>query len=408
MANEVQADYERLQQAAQRFQGQAKTIQDMEKWVKRSLGRLQTSWEGKGATAFFQEMNTILLPGITRLHQAFATTAQITGRIAQVMEVAETEAAALFRREPVTAMGGGGDETQPLSNPGEPGAGDIKGLPKEDGEEPPPAPTEQEILIEAITTTPWHRLVADNVPSAEALAAMDPAQLAEVHERLRLLNIFYVSQLLPKAFTMPPPGYIYAEDMSNAELLAEVTGDNQAIRDVSTYQNLVGWAFPDPVMEANFYDRFLQLPPEDRIDFLSSLSVAMLPLADFNPVLPLSELTMPDFAGIPAPEAFSVSNQGAPPSPEVQALLTDVVQAAQSNIGEAFTNPDMYTAMSFEYAMTVTGGGFAAPGPSDSITGFMTEMITTVGEAAITSDYDSETNYTMEYLLQLSQNSAQP
>jgi len=409
MADEVQADYERLKQAAQRFQVQAKTIQEMEKWVKRSLGRLQNSWEGKGATAFFQEINTILLPGIMRLHQAFDTAAQITGRIAQVMEVAETEAAALFRRDPVTALGGGGDAAQPISNPVESGSGDAKGFPKDEGADPPPPPpTEQEVLIGEITNTPWHRLVADNVPSAEALAAMDTAQLTELHERLRLLNIFYLSQLLPKAFTMPPPGYIYPESMTNAELLAEVTGDNQALRDVSSYQNLVGWVFPDPVTEANFYDRFLMLPPEERIDFLSSLSVAMLHTADFNPVLPLSEQTMPDFANMPVPQAFSVSNQGSPPSPEVQALLTEVVEEARTNIGEAFTNPDMYNSMSFQYALTVTGGGFAAPGPSDSLTGFMTEMITSVGEAVITSDYDAETNYTMEYLLQLNQNSVQP
>jgi WXG100 family type VII secretion target len=408
MANEVQADYERLQQAAQRFQSQAKTIQDMEKWVKRSFGRVQASWEGKGATAFFQEMNTILLPGITRLHQAFATTAQITGRIAQVMELAETEAAALFRREPVSGMGGGGDGMQPISNPGESGAGETKGFPKDDGGNTPPAQTEQEILIESITTTPWHPLVADNVPSAEALAAMDPAQLAETQERLRLLNIFYVSQLLPKAFTMPPPGYIYAEDMNNAELLAEVSGENQAIRDVSSYENLIGWMINDPSIEAGFYSRFLELTPEDRIDFLSSLSVAMLPTADFNPVSSISEQTMPDFANIPDPIAFSVSNQGSPASPVVQTLLSDIVQQAHTNIETAFTDNYVLSVMSTQYALNVSGGGFSAPGPSNTITEFMTEMITTVGEAAITSDYDSQTNATMEYLLQLSQNSAQP
>lgn len=105
MANEIRADYERLQQIAQRFSKQAEQTHQTTQKVKQGMGRLQQSWEGKAADAFFREMNGVFLPGITRLQKAFTETAQTVTRIAKVINEAETTAANLFKGN---STGGGG------------------------------------------------------------------------------------------------------------------------------------------------------------------------------------------------------------------------------------------------------------------------------------------------------------
>jgi WXG100 family type VII secretion target len=106
MANDIQADYERLQQIAQRFRAQAQGVQQLTQQVKSKMGRLQQTWEGRAADAFFLEMNQVLLPGINRLQKAFDHSSLTVTKIANVMKEAETTAANLFKGN---ATGGGGE-----------------------------------------------------------------------------------------------------------------------------------------------------------------------------------------------------------------------------------------------------------------------------------------------------------
>jgi WXG100 family type VII secretion target len=99
MANFVQSDYELLQQITQRFQARARTILLTTQKLSQRATRLQQTWEGVAATAFAQEMERVLLPAMTRLHQSFTSAAQTTQKIAALMENAEREAAALFRSD---------------------------------------------------------------------------------------------------------------------------------------------------------------------------------------------------------------------------------------------------------------------------------------------------------------------
>ena len=144
MANEIQADYERLQQIAQRFSKQADSTQRVTQQVKSGMGRLQQSWEGKAADAFFREMNGVFLPGMSRLQKAFDHTAQTVTRIAKVMKEAETTAAALFKGSSVEGSSGG--ETGYGGGYGEAGGGTATTLltrdfPSydEDGDDPLPS-----------------------------------------------------------------------------------------------------------------------------------------------------------------------------------------------------------------------------------------------------------------------------
>lgn len=145
MANEIKADYEQLQQIAQRFRAQSQNVQQLTRQVKSRMERLQQSWEGRAADAFFREMNQVLLPGVVRLQKAFDQSSLTVTKIANVMKEAETTAAHLFKGSATggagdggTGYGGGYDEggsyaTSTLNN-------DVPSY-DEQGGDPPDSPT---------------------------------------------------------------------------------------------------------------------------------------------------------------------------------------------------------------------------------------------------------------------------
>jgi WXG100 family type VII secretion target len=76
-------------------------------------------WIGQGATKFYQEMDSAVLPAVQRLTLALAEGAKVTNQISQLMKQAEEEAARFLRGDgtggggasggtPGTAGGGGG------------------------------------------------------------------------------------------------------------------------------------------------------------------------------------------------------------------------------------------------------------------------------------------------------------
>lgn len=53
-------------------------------------------WIGKGATAFYSEMNDQVMPTMQRLQRALTEAARITQQISQIMKEAEQEASGCF------------------------------------------------------------------------------------------------------------------------------------------------------------------------------------------------------------------------------------------------------------------------------------------------------------------------
>jgi WXG100 family type VII secretion target len=96
-ADIIQADYEALDQIANRFLRQAELTQQMQNRLQNQIDHLtDTGWEGQAATAFRQEMEGELLPAWQRLHHALEASHQTTLQITHVLRTAEEEAAALF------------------------------------------------------------------------------------------------------------------------------------------------------------------------------------------------------------------------------------------------------------------------------------------------------------------------
>ncbi|MFV9504535.1 MAG: WXG100 family type VII secretion target [Oscillochloridaceae bacterium umkhey_bin13] len=97
--DEIRAEYEQLNQVASRFVQQAQAIQQMTQRIKASMAQLeQGGWIGRGASAFFDEMNGELLPACQRFYNVLNDSSQATKEIVQVMRQAEEEAAAPFKR----------------------------------------------------------------------------------------------------------------------------------------------------------------------------------------------------------------------------------------------------------------------------------------------------------------------
>lgn len=97
-APEVRAQYSDLTQVAQRFGKEANQTQQL---INRLQQRVQTlengGWVGRGAQAFFGEMQDRVLPTARRLNNALDEARSVTLEIAQILKSAEDEASAPFR-----------------------------------------------------------------------------------------------------------------------------------------------------------------------------------------------------------------------------------------------------------------------------------------------------------------------
>jgi WXG100 family type VII secretion target len=97
MSDEIRADYNQLEQVSSRFQNQSQSIEQMCRTVQASMQKLESGWVGEGSQAFFQEMQSTILPAVNRLQTALSNASQATRTIAQTVKQAEEEASAPFR-----------------------------------------------------------------------------------------------------------------------------------------------------------------------------------------------------------------------------------------------------------------------------------------------------------------------
>jgi WXG100 family type VII secretion target len=98
MADEIRADYDRLEEAAGKFGNQAQAIQQTLGQVRGSMDPLEGGgWIGRGSDAFFEEMQSEVLPATERLQQALEEASRVTRQIIQIVKQAEEEASSPFR-----------------------------------------------------------------------------------------------------------------------------------------------------------------------------------------------------------------------------------------------------------------------------------------------------------------------
>lgn len=98
MSDEIRADYEQLEQIANKFARQEQAIQQMLQRVRASMSKLENGgWIGRGSQAFFSEMHSKVLPASQRLQQAMGEANRGVKDIVRTVQQAEDEASAVFR-----------------------------------------------------------------------------------------------------------------------------------------------------------------------------------------------------------------------------------------------------------------------------------------------------------------------
>ncbi len=97
MADEIKADYDQLEQIANKFAHQSQEIQQMMQQVRGGMDKLYDDWIGRGSKAFFSEMRDDIIPAVTRLQQALEEASRVTKEVAQTMQQADEEASSPFR-----------------------------------------------------------------------------------------------------------------------------------------------------------------------------------------------------------------------------------------------------------------------------------------------------------------------
>jgi len=99
MAEKIQVDYEGLGQLASQV---SKMADEMEKIYSKILSQtevLANSWIGRGANAFQQEMDELVLPGLKRLYEGLNTTSMSLNQLGTHWKGVADEAPALFPSE---------------------------------------------------------------------------------------------------------------------------------------------------------------------------------------------------------------------------------------------------------------------------------------------------------------------
>lgn len=98
MAEVIRVDYEALTKIASQFQNEAEAIQQVLQMIRGSMTPLQNGgWVGQGSEAFFNEMESDILPAVGRLTDALTQANGVSRQIAEVMQSAEEEAGSPFR-----------------------------------------------------------------------------------------------------------------------------------------------------------------------------------------------------------------------------------------------------------------------------------------------------------------------
>lgn len=96
-APKIRADHDSLAKIAQSFAREASNTQKSLRRIKQAMDTLQGGdWIGRGATAFYREMDGEVLPAVQRLHTALNQANRVTRQIAKILQEAEDEAARIL------------------------------------------------------------------------------------------------------------------------------------------------------------------------------------------------------------------------------------------------------------------------------------------------------------------------
>ncbi len=115
MSNVIQADYALLEDIARCFQQQGDLVAQIQQVSSQCCAALESGgWRGRGASAFFREMQEVVFPALKRLSQSFQSASSATQHLSQTFKSAEEESGKLFMGADL-ALAGNGAGFMPVS-----------------------------------------------------------------------------------------------------------------------------------------------------------------------------------------------------------------------------------------------------------------------------------------------------
>jgi WXG100 family type VII secretion target len=94
---QIRIDHDQMGQISQVFSAQNSAIAGVNNKLKSAQETLQNGdWIGKGADAFYKEMEGDVNPAMKRLEQAMEEAAHVTKQIGQIMNGAEEESSSIL------------------------------------------------------------------------------------------------------------------------------------------------------------------------------------------------------------------------------------------------------------------------------------------------------------------------
>lgn len=93
MADKIEVDYEEMDRLAKAFLSEAEALTNLLTQTRNKVSGLHgAGWVGVGSDAFFNETETVVLPGFDRLQKAITQTGERTQELVRLMSDAEEEA----------------------------------------------------------------------------------------------------------------------------------------------------------------------------------------------------------------------------------------------------------------------------------------------------------------------------
>jgi WXG100 family type VII secretion target len=131
--DKTRADYQALASIGKQFQQESDAIAAQARTIRSHLERLRGgAWVGKAATAFYSEMDGIVLPSVNRLQAALAEAARATRDISAAIKAAEDESSRVLNGQGVQGSTNGADGAGAAGDSGS-AAGSAGGAPNEGG-----------------------------------------------------------------------------------------------------------------------------------------------------------------------------------------------------------------------------------------------------------------------------------
>src|SRR4030042_4109265 len=107
-APRFRGDYDSLTKIAQGFAQHASRASQTNRNLTQSMNTLKGGdWIGKGATAFYKEMEGEVMPAMIRLAKALEASDRVTRQLGKLIKQAEDDASRLFRLDGIGGLLGG-------------------------------------------------------------------------------------------------------------------------------------------------------------------------------------------------------------------------------------------------------------------------------------------------------------